>query len=109
MPAPTVSSSASRRPGRSQPDHAVGEGALAGQNDAVGGANLSRFAGYDDLGGNRRTLRRQLHGAGGRGEVAAPVIDDGDLHGRSAAAKAGSRATSRPKATSVLRAATTWL
>ena len=61
-----------------RPGGAVGEGALAGQHDPVGGRDDGGIGGDGDGGVDPGPFRRQRQGARGGCQVAAAVIDDRD-------------------------------
>ncbi len=65
-----------------EPDHAVGKGAHAGQDDPVGAAHRLRVGGDEDF--RVRPPGHPLEGILGRFEIARPIIDDRDClaHGR---------------------------
>jgi hypothetical protein len=71
---------ASITPARSQRRHAGGEGADAGQHDAVG----ARHRPGSSVTTMRAARRPRGQGLFGRAKVARPVVDQGDaLHGMS--------------------------
>ena len=67
---------------------AIGKGADAGKHDAVGVGHILRTC--RDLDGKLRALlaRGPLERLGGRVEIAGAVVDDGDVHGLTAAGRA---------------------
>ena len=73
---------------------AVGERALAGQDNAVGAVDRVGVGGDANFGGQALALRGQRQAAGGGGEVAAAIVDDRNFHAAALSASSG-RAVSR--------------
>jgi hypothetical protein len=60
---------------------AVGEGALAGQHDAVRPCDDRRVGGDTDIGGQAPVLGGECEATLRGGEIAALIVDDRDQHG----------------------------